>query len=301
MFYYFFRILNLRLRVALGPRVKLASSKSALNPPVVYSTEHSKGVVLVLVLLFVASWFILPGYLFYVLPCVILFLCFSVLLALQLPCLGKRKLILVLFVRLFNLCLFGFVGFLFFLVSGKDCGLRLCTHWTFLLPFFFLSHFSPSVYLYTVSTCYGHNSSYSFVLIILKLCMCFFRIWRCACGSDIIVRSFFVTFFLHCGLSHFSPLYIDSWYFYFTEVWSLFHFKCSVIPSCLADNSYEFPSLFFFETFRMSFATIMLCPLSLSTLGKIFSRRHIKIFSCKTGFDISCKLHGMSNNVFCEK
>ena len=34
---------------------------------------------------------------FYVLPCVILFLCFSVLLALRLPRLGKRELILVLF------------------------------------------------------------------------------------------------------------------------------------------------------------------------------------------------------------
>ena len=30
---------------------------------------------------------------------------------------------LVLFVRLFDLCLFGFVGFLFLLVSGKGCGL----------------------------------------------------------------------------------------------------------------------------------------------------------------------------------
>ena len=33
------------------------------------------------------------------------------------------KLISVLFVRLFDLCLFGFVGFLFLLVSGKGCGL----------------------------------------------------------------------------------------------------------------------------------------------------------------------------------
>ena len=53
-----------------------------------------------------------------------LFLCFSVLLALQLPRLGRGGgLILVLFVRLFDLCLFGFVGFLFLLVSGKGCGL----------------------------------------------------------------------------------------------------------------------------------------------------------------------------------
>ena len=107
------------LKVASGPRVKLASCKSALNPslaystdrskavvpvlvvlfvalwfilrgdlfyvlsalnpPVVCSADRSKAVVPVLVLLFVALWFILRGDLFYVLPCVILFLCFSVL------------------------------------------------------------------------------------------------------------------------------------------------------------------------------------------------------------------------------
>ena len=109
------------LRGAWGPRVKLASCKSALNLPVTYSTDRSKAVVPLLVLLFVALWFILRGDLLYVLPCVILFSCFSVLLVLRLPRLGKRELLLVLFVRLFDLCLFGFVGFL--LVSGKGCGL----------------------------------------------------------------------------------------------------------------------------------------------------------------------------------
>ena len=34
-----------------------------------------------------------------------------------------EELILVLFVRLFDLCLFRFVGFLFLLGSGKGCGL----------------------------------------------------------------------------------------------------------------------------------------------------------------------------------
>ena len=114
---------NSVLRVASGPRVKLASCKSALTPPVICSTDRSKTVVPVLVLLFVALWFILRGDLLYVFPCVILFLCFSVLLILWLPRLGKRELILVLFVRLFGLCLFRFVGFLFLLGSGKGCGL----------------------------------------------------------------------------------------------------------------------------------------------------------------------------------
>ena len=117
--------------------MKLASCKSALNSPVVYSTDRSKAVVPVLVLLFVALWFILRGDLLYVFPCVILFLCFSVLLVLWLPCLGKRELILVLFVRLFDLCLFGFVGFLFLLGSGKGWGLWLWHSLDFSLTLFF--------------------------------------------------------------------------------------------------------------------------------------------------------------------
>ena len=123
------------LRVASGPRVKLASCKSALNSLVVCSTDRSKAVVPVLVLLFVALWFILRGDLLYVFPCVILFLCFSVLLVLRLPRLGKRELILVLFVRLFGLCMFRFVGFLFLLGSGKGCGLWLWHSLDFSLTF----------------------------------------------------------------------------------------------------------------------------------------------------------------------
>ena len=85
------------LRVASGPRVKLASCKSALTspppppPPVVYSTDRSKAVVPVLVLLFGALWFILRGNLLEVLPCAILFLCFSVLLAFAITSLGEER------------------------------------------------------------------------------------------------------------------------------------------------------------------------------------------------------------------
>ena len=70
--------------------MNLAGRKSALNFTVVYSTDLSKALVPVLVLLVVALWFILRDDLFYVLPSVILFLCFSVLFALRLPRLGKR-------------------------------------------------------------------------------------------------------------------------------------------------------------------------------------------------------------------
>ena len=61
------------LRVASGPRVKLAGCKSALNPPVVCSTDRSKAVVPVLLL--VALWFILRGDLLYVFPWVIFCSC----------------------------------------------------------------------------------------------------------------------------------------------------------------------------------------------------------------------------------
>ena len=111
------------IKSSIRTKGEVASCRSTLNPPVVYSTDRSKAVVPVLVLLFVALLFILRGDMFYVLPCVILSLCISVLLALGLHRLGKRELMLVLFMRLFDLCLFGFVGFLFLLVSGKGCGL----------------------------------------------------------------------------------------------------------------------------------------------------------------------------------
>ena len=70
----------------------------------------------------------------YVFLCVILFLCFSVLLVLRLPRLGKRELILVLFVCLVCACLD-------LTVSSSSWGLgraAVCdcgTPWTFLLPF----------------------------------------------------------------------------------------------------------------------------------------------------------------------
>ena len=124
------------LRVASGPRVKLGSCKSALNPPVVCCTDRSEAVVPVLVLLLVALWFILRGDLLYDFPCIILFLCFSVLLVLRLPRLGKRELILV-FSYVCSVCVC-----LDLSVFSSSWGLRRAaacdcgTSRTFLLPFF---------------------------------------------------------------------------------------------------------------------------------------------------------------------
>ena len=139
--------------------MKFASCKSALNPPVVRSTDRSKAVVPEFVLLLL--WFILRGDLLCVFPCVILLLCFSVLLVLRLPRLGKRELILVLFVRLFGLCLFRFVGFLFFSwglgrAAVCDCG----TPWTFLLPYFHTGIFVYFHWNYSILDYYD----FSFIL-----------------------------------------------------------------------------------------------------------------------------------------
>ena len=73
----------------------------------------------------------------------VLVLLFSVLLALRLPLLEKRELILVLFVRLFDLNLFGFVCFLFLLVSGKGC--RLLWHSLDFSLTFFLKPYPESI------------------------------------------------------------------------------------------------------------------------------------------------------------
>ena len=78
------------LKGASGPRVKLASCKSALNPPVVCSTDRSKALFPVLVLLFVALWFILRGDLLYVFPCVIFLVFFSPF-SIAITLLGRRE------------------------------------------------------------------------------------------------------------------------------------------------------------------------------------------------------------------
>ena len=168
--------------------MKVASCKSALNapppsshPPVVYSTDRSKALVPVLVLLFVALWFILRGDLLYVFPCVILFLYFSVLLVLRLPCLGKRELILVLFVRLFGLCLFRFVGFLFLLGSGKGCGLWLWHSVDFSLTLFLQMPWKAKLLLWSV---YIDTLSYLDVRSYLMPQCCCFSI--CMCWKEML-------------------------------------------------------------------------------------------------------------------
>ena len=89
----------------------------------VYSTDRSKAVVPVLVLLFVALWFILRGDLFLSLAWCTCVLVFFSPLSIAITSLGERELILVLFERLFDLRLFDFVCSLFLLVSGKGCSL----------------------------------------------------------------------------------------------------------------------------------------------------------------------------------
>ena len=57
--------------------MKLASCKSALKSPSVYSTDRSKAVVPVLVVFCVALRFLLRGDVFYVLPCYFVIVFFS--------------------------------------------------------------------------------------------------------------------------------------------------------------------------------------------------------------------------------
>ena len=66
--------------------------------------------------------------------CYIVLVCFLSLFSIVITSLGK-ELILVLFVRLFDLHLFGFVSVLFLLVSWKGSACECGTPGTFLLPF----------------------------------------------------------------------------------------------------------------------------------------------------------------------
>ena len=145
------------IKSCIGTQGEVGWLLKCFKPPqVVYSTDRSKAVVPELVLLFVALWLILRGDLFYVLPCVILFLqifmyfciksnivalprlfsyLFSVHLALRLPRLGKIELILVLFVICSICACLVLSVFTSSWCLGRaavcDCGIP----WTFLLPF----------------------------------------------------------------------------------------------------------------------------------------------------------------------
>ena len=195
------------LSVTSGPRVKLVSCKSALNPPpppVVYSTDRSMAVAPVLGLLFVALWFILRGDLLYVFPCVILFLRFSVRLVLRLPRLGKRELILVLFVRLFDLCCLDLSVSSSSWRLGRaavcDCG----TFWTFPLLFYTLWCFvvySTRRFVVCLTLCY-------FVLVFFSP----FNIAIISLGEERANLSVFRTFerFVLVWICRF-PLPLDVW------------------------------------------------------------------------------------------
>ena len=103
-----------------------------------YSTDRSKAVVPVLVLLFVALWFILRGDLLYVLPCVILFLCFFSPFSTAITSLGEERVnpsafrafvrFVLVWICRFPLPLGVWEGLRFVIVALPP--------WTFLLPFF---------------------------------------------------------------------------------------------------------------------------------------------------------------------
>ena len=91
--------------------------------PVVCSTDRSKAVVPVLVLLFVALWFILRGDLLYVFPCVILFLCVFSPFSIAITSLGEERANLSAFRTFVRFVLVYICRFHLPLGSGKGCGL----------------------------------------------------------------------------------------------------------------------------------------------------------------------------------
>ena len=88
----------------------------------VCSADRSKAVVPVLVLLFVALWFILRGNLLCLSMCYFVLEIFSPF-SIAITSLGEERANLSAFRIFVRFVLFRFVGFLFLLGSGKGCGL----------------------------------------------------------------------------------------------------------------------------------------------------------------------------------
>ena len=123
------------LGVASGPKVNLASCGGALSPPMVYSTDCSKAVVPLLVLLFVALWFILRGDLFLSYLCHFVFVLFSPF-SIAITSLWEERANFSAFRTFVRFVLVWICRFP--LPLGVWVGLRDCdfvTPWTFLLPF----------------------------------------------------------------------------------------------------------------------------------------------------------------------
>ena len=100
-----------------------------------------------------------------------------------------------------------------FVLWGCACGLDIIVRSLF-VTFFHIVNFVIFHPLF-INIWYSceRNSSDSFALIVMKLCMRFFSsVWGCACGLHIIVRSFFFSlFFPHCELSHSSSSIYRQW------------------------------------------------------------------------------------------
>ena len=117
--------------------MKLAGLKSALNPPVVYSTDHSKMEVPVLVLLFVAWWVYSTRQFVLCLTLCYLDLVFFSPFSIAITSLGEERANLSTFRTFVRFALVWFLSVSFSSwclgrAAVCDCG----TPWTFLFPFF---------------------------------------------------------------------------------------------------------------------------------------------------------------------
>ena len=126
----------------------------------VYSTDRSEAVVPVLVLLFVALWFILRGDLLYIFPCAILFLCFSGLFSIAITSFGEERAYLSAFRTFVRFVLVWICRFP--LPLGVWEGLRfVIVALPGLFSYLFLlleTYFSRKLYLY-IETCSKHENN----------------------------------------------------------------------------------------------------------------------------------------------
>ena len=108
------------IKSGIGTQGEVSRLQKCFIPSVIYSTDRSKAVVPVLVLLYVALCFFLRGD-FLIIALYYFVLVFFSLFSIAITSLGEEIANLSAF-RTLDLRLFGFVSFLLTLVSGKSCG-----------------------------------------------------------------------------------------------------------------------------------------------------------------------------------
>ena len=114
----------------------------------------------------------------------------------------------------------------FFMAWRCACGLDIIVRLFFCDFFHIMKLVIFHLNIWTVGTSCERNSFYSFILIVLKLCICFLHGMRMCIWFGYNCKTIFCHFFHIVNLSHFYPQYIDNGYLLWAQVLLQFCTDC---------------------------------------------------------------------------